>query len=261
VANERLRGALAARGLTAAACAESIGVDAKTVERWIIRERVPHRTHRVKAADLLGVEETYLWPSLAHDQRTVSAGRAELIEFYPSRASVPAELWRSLIDDSRESIDVLVFAGLFLPEVHDIARLAARAQSGCRIRLLLGDPSGNAVQGRGREEGLGNGLAHRILLSLRYYQSILPAAGIELRLHNTTLYASIFRSDDSMLVNAHIYGSTAGQNPVLHLRRVPGGRVFDQYVNSFDKVWATAVECTDIDSVINRFDRSERGTP
>ncbi|MEU8075892.1 DUF5919 domain-containing protein [Catellatospora citrea] len=261
MANERLRGALAARGLTTASCAESIGVDTKTVERWITRERIPHRTHRVKTARLLAVEETYLWPSLAQDKRAVSAGRAELIEFYPSRSSVPAELWRALIDDSRESIDVLVFAGLFLPEVHDIARLASRARSGCRVRLLLGDPCGDAVRDRGHEEGLGNGLAHRILLSLRYYQTVLPAAGIELRLHNTTLYASIFRSDDSMLVNTHIYGSTAGQNPVLHLRRVPGGRVFDQYVTSFDKVWATAADCTDIDSVINRFDRSDRGTP
>src|SRR5438105_26394 len=102
MANERLRSALAARGLTPAGCAESLGVDAKTVERWVTRERVPHRPHRLAAAKLLGVEETFLWPSLVDDRRVASAGRAELVEFYPSRSLVPADLWRALIDQAEQ---------------------------------------------------------------------------------------------------------------------------------------------------------------
>src|SRR5262249_25020461 len=117
-------------GLSVARCAELVGVDTKTVERWITRDRVPHRRHRVATADLLGVDETYLWPSVAEDQRTISAGRAELVEFYPSRSSAPAELWRSLIDQATVCVDVLVFAGLFLPEVQDISRLGERARQG-----------------------------------------------------------------------------------------------------------------------------------
>src|SRR5262249_45102871 len=146
MANERLRGALSARGLSVARCAELVGVDTKTVERWITRDRVPHRRHRVATADLLGVDEIYLWPTVAEDQRAVSAGRAELVEFYPSRSSVPAELWRSLIEQATSCVDVLVFAGLFLPEVQDIRRLGERARQGCRVRLLLGDPNGSAVR-------------------------------------------------------------------------------------------------------------------
>jgi hypothetical protein len=253
VANERLRGALHKAGLTPARCAEIIGVDPKTVERWISLDRLPHRTHRAAAANLLQVDEADLWPDVAQDPRTVSAGKAELAEFYPTRSGVPPDLWRSVIDDARASLDILVYAGLFLPEIHDVARIGDRARAGCRVRVLLGDPSGTAVRQRGSEEGFGMGLAHRVALSLRYFQPITAIAGIEIRLHNTTLYASIVRGDDTLLANIHMYGYTAGQNPVLRLRRIPDGRVFDQYVNSFDKVWSRAngpISATDIDAII-----------
>ncbi|WP_433530613.1 XRE family transcriptional regulator [Micromonospora sp. CA-263727] len=252
--NERLRGALSAKGLTTQRCAELIGVDPKTVERWITRDRVPHRAHRTATVDLLGVDETYLWPSVADDPRVTSAGRAEMVEFYPSRSAVPLELWRSLIEQARESVDILVYAGLFLPELHDITRLGERARQGCRIRALLADPNGAGVRRRGGEEGFGIGLAHRVLLSLRYYEPILTIPGVQLRLHDTTLYASIFRADETMLVNTHVYGSTAAHNPVLHLRRVPGGRVVDHYLTSFDRVWNQAKPTTNIDAVIAAFD-------
>lgn len=252
--NERLRGAVSAKGLTTQRCAELIGVDPKTVERWITRDRVPHRAHRVAAADLLGVDETYLWPSVVDDPRTVSAGRAEMVEFYPSRSAVPLELWRSLIQQAKESVDILVYAGLFLPELHDITQLGDRARQGCRIRVLLADPNGAAVRRRGEEEGFGIGLAHRVLLSLRYYEPILAIPGVQVRLHDTTLYASIFRVDETMLVNTHVYGSTAAHNPVLHLRRVPGGRVVDHYLASFDRVWTRAKPTSDINAAIAAFD-------
>ncbi|MEV6968852.1 DUF5919 domain-containing protein [Hamadaea sp. NPDC051192] len=253
MANERLRDALRQAGLTPTRCAELIGVDPKTVERWISLDRLPHRTHRAATAELLRVDETDLWPAVALDPRTVSAGRAELAEFYPTRAAVPPDLWRSVIDEAQDGLDILVYAGLFLPEVHDVARIGRRARAGCRVRILLGDPSGTAVRQRGEEEGFGIGLAHRVALSLRYFQPIVETSNIEIRLHNTTLYASIVRGDDTLLANIHMYGYTAGQNPVLHLQRVPEGRVFDQYLGSFDKVWSVApgpVSTADLDEAI-----------
>jgi hypothetical protein len=227
-----------------------LGLDPKTVERWITRGRLPRRTHRTAAAKLLGVDEMYLWPAVANDPRTVSSGRAELVEFFPSRSAVPADLWRTLIDSARECIDILVFAGLFLPEHTDVSVLAERARQGCRVRILLGEPAGKAVSLRDAEEGYGTGLAHRVALSLRYYGEIVGAPGVQLRLHNTTLYASIYRSDETLLANVHAYGAPAGHNPVLHLRRVPGGRVVDHYLTSFDRVWAGARPVTDVGAVL-----------
>ncbi len=59
-------------------------------------------------------------------------------------------------------------------------------------------------------------------------------------MHDTTLYASLFRFDDDMLVNTHVYGAPAAQSPVLHLRRVPGGRMFDHHAASIERVWTSA---------------------
>ena len=68
--------------------------------------------------------------------------------------------------------------------------------------------------------------------------------GVQVRTHQTTLYASQFRFDDSMLVNNHTYGSWAAQSPVLHLRRVPGGPLFSYYNRAFERVWATGEPVT-----------------
>ena len=239
--NERLRDALMARGLTCAVIAERVEVDQKTVERWIASDRVPRRTHRCAVASLVGIDEGYLWPTALNANRLTPGLDAELVTLYPTRGAVPRELWLALINEATTSIDALMFAGLFLTDTGpDLGEaLARQARSGVRIRLLLGDPDSETVAIRGREEGIGDGLAARIRISGKYLHDAALRDGVELRWHTTTLYNSIYRCDDNMLVNAHVYGAPASQNPVLHLRRVPTGRVFDHYLASFDRVWAT----------------------
>jgi hypothetical protein len=41
-------------------------------------------------------------------------------------------------------------------------------------------------------------------------------------------------------VNTHIYGVAAAQAPVLHLRRVAGGTMVANYLESFSRVWDDA---------------------
>ena len=118
MANERLRGCLTAAELTTADLAAHVGVDVKTVERWIAKGRVPYRSHRTATAALLRTTEAFLWPEVLDDPRAASTSRAELVTLYPNRGAVPAELWMRLIDEAKEHIDVLVFAGLFLPDGH-----------------------------------------------------------------------------------------------------------------------------------------------
>jgi hypothetical protein len=73
-----------------------------------------------------------------------------------------------------------------------------------------------------------------------YLQDAIGAPGVELRFHATTLYNSIYRFDDDLLVNAHVYGAPAAHSPVLHLRRPPGGQLVDHYQASFERVWEQA---------------------
>lgn len=72
------------------------------------------------------------------------------------------------------------------------------------------------------------------------YQPLRRVDGVELRLHRTVLYKSIYRADDQLLVNTHIYNSPAAQAPVLHLRRVAGGDMVATYLESFERVWDDA---------------------
>jgi transcriptional regulator with XRE-family HTH domain len=243
--NERLRTLMVRRGVAVEDLADDCGVDPKTVERWVSLGRVPHRRHRWTAARRLGAEEGYLWPEVvaANNNRRPDASRAELVEVYPDRATVPRETWLRLLTEAQDRIDVLVFSGTFFAQIQPrVAHmLRTRLNAGVQVRLCFGEPSSDAVATRDREEGLGGTLGAKIRASLTYYREIAAVDGCEIRLHPTTLYSSLFRYDDEILTNPHVFGEAASANPTFHFRRVDGGGLFDHYLNSFERVWATAM--------------------
>jgi len=163
VANERLRSALAAAGMTGRELAARLGVDAKTVDRWITPGRTPHPGNCYEAARLLDVSAVWLWPDLARESSPM-VGRAELIELYPHRSAAPKGLWREVVGRAEAGIDIVAYAGLFFtedaPEV--IGVLRQKAEDGVRVRIALGDPDSAEVALRGEEEGLGEAIAGRI---------------------------------------------------------------------------------------------------
>jgi transcriptional regulator with XRE-family HTH domain len=241
VVNERLRQAIFDADLSLDDLAVEIGIDPKTVERWITKGRTPHRGNRAKAARVLGLEESVLWPELA-DARARAVVSSEVLQVYPDRGAVPPGSWYELISSSHERVDVLVYAGLFLSDSRaDLPTLLrAKGEEGATVRLLLGDPDCEAVARRGDEEQVGAAMAARIRLSMSYIQPAFGARGIEARVHKTTLYNSIFRFDDDLLVNTHAYGAVAAKSPVMHVRRIAGGRLFSHYMESFERVWEDA---------------------
>ena len=239
--NERLRAALLQRGATPADLAEEIGVDAKSVERWITQGRTPYRRHRYAAATYLGVEETYLWPQALTPEQSKAASQSEIVEIYPHRWSVPPELWRSVFESAQEEISILVFSGFFLADDPSMIKLLTdKAKAGVHVRVLLGDPDSEAVAQRGKDEGLDELLAAKIRNVIVLYRSLRQVPGVEFRLHGTTLYNSIYRADDQMIVNTHVYGAMASEAPVFHLRKIPGGTLTSTYLESYEKVWEQA---------------------
>jgi transcriptional regulator with XRE-family HTH domain len=239
--NERLRGSLASAQLRTADVAEKIGVDPKTVERWITQGRLPHRTHRVAVAQALGTDEGYLWPEILTAPSTQAASVAELLELHPTRAAVPYAVWAQLIANTHEALDILTYAGTFLFDQLDILDVLRRKSAeGVFCRFLIGDETSPEVQRRAAEEGTPGGLEGRIQLHRRYLREVANLPGVEVRAHGTTLYNSLYRFDQDLLVNGHAYATPAGRSPVLHLRRVPGGRMWDHYMHSFDEVWKIA---------------------
>ncbi len=239
--NERLRTVMIQRKVSPEDLAAACQVDPKTVERWISLGRQPHRKHRWAAAQTLGVDESYLWPPEEDDTQGQPTEQAELVAAFPNRASFPQKSWVRLLQSAQEHIDVLVFSGTFFAQTNPrvAAMLAERADAGVQVRLCFGDPSGKAVAVRDEEEGIGGTLSAKIRASLTYYRKLIGTPGCEVRLHDTTLYNSLFRYDDALLVNPHVWGQPASANPLFELRRLGDDGWFDHYAGSFDAVWET----------------------
>ena len=244
VPNQRLRNALVSAGISQTTLAEQVRVDAKSVERWITQDRLPHPTTRGRVAQLLGLDETYFWPSLLATEQSRNATTSELVQLWPTRGTVPGDVWQALFAQAKSQLDVLVYSGGFLIEAYNLVEvIETKSSEGANFRILVGDSRSEAVRNRARDEGL-PALIDRTRSTLEYLAGVARLPGVQLRTHQTTLYASQFRFDDSMLVNNHTYGSWAAQSPVLHLRRVPGGQLFSYYDRAFERVWATGEPVT-----------------
>jgi hypothetical protein len=122
-----------------------------------------------------------------------------------------------------------------------IRLLGDRARVGVQVRILLGDPDSPEVGARGVEEGIGSDvMAARVRNALTLYRPLTEVDGVEIRLHRTVLYNSIYRSDDDLLVNVHAYGTPAAQAPVVHMTAAQDAESAAVYLTSLERVWATA---------------------
>jgi hypothetical protein len=174
--------------------------------------------------------------------RALEISESEIVRTYPHRNAIPADLWDQLLERSQEAVDILVYVGMFLTEKPGLPRtLRAKARDGVAIRMLFGDRDSSAVIQRSTDEGIGpNTISAKVDHALAYFRELQGVEGIEIRTHGTVLYNSIYRFDNEMIVNPHVYGKMAPHAPALHLRRLSAGTLFTTYAESFDAVWETS---------------------
>lgn len=233
--NRALRNALADADLSEVDVAASLGVDPKTVRAWIAG-RVPYPHNRRQVAKLVSRDEADLWPEVDVIDRAQDVRLA-----YPHRWAVPRDEWIRLFASATAEIGILVYSGLFLAEDAGVrAVLADKARAGVSVRILLGDPCSPHVAQRGADEGIDRAMAAKISNALTLYRPLLALDNVEIRLHGTVLYASIYRADDDLLVNFHAYGLNAAQAPVFRMRGSAAGDVAALYLSSFERVWESA---------------------
>jgi hypothetical protein len=226
-------------GLDTVDVAARLGVDPKTVGRWLAG-RVPYPRYRAALAELTGWSTRDLWPELAPPAAPESATH-EVRLTYPHRSAVPVDTWRHHFAAAVREIGVLAYSGLFLAEDTTVIRLIRdKARAGVRVRIALGDPAGRHVAGRGAEEHIDDIMSARTRHALHLYAPLADEPGAAVRLHDTILYNSIYRADDDLLVNPHAYGCPAAHAPVLHLRRTREDGMAATYLESFERIWATA---------------------
>jgi transcriptional regulator with XRE-family HTH domain len=237
--NEALRDALTMAGLTVGDLAARCHVDAKTVERWISRGRLPHPRSRVRAAEVLGKDIDVLWPDVV--RRAVKVGNdRELVGVYPRRSDLPRTLFRDLIERAGSRLWFGGYTSYFvwLEVPNAAATLGGKAGGGADVRFLLGDPGSAVTAGRDRIEGTPLNLATRIAMTQA--EIAKSSTALPVRLSDRHIAMSVWVFDDEAIVATHI-GAALGQDSVtLHLRRREAGGPFDRYVKHFESLWADA---------------------
>jgi hypothetical protein len=237
--NEPLRRALLRARLREDVIAARLGVDPKTVRRWL-NGRVPYPHNRAAIADLVSADEAELWPD-AGGLLAAPARPEELGTVYPHRWAVPRDVWVRLFGSAEREIAILAYSALFLAEDAGILSvLAGKGRIGVTVRMALGDPDGQHAERRGEEEGIGDAMPAKIRNALTLYRPLCAVENIEIRLHRTVLYNSIYRADGQLLINQHTYGVRAAQAPVFCLTDTGSGEMTALYLDSFERVWASA---------------------
>ncbi|MGH2599113.1 MAG: DUF5919 domain-containing protein [Dehalococcoidia bacterium] len=241
MANERLRAAMDRNRVWVTELATYTEKDPKTVSRWL-GGRVPHPRTRYLIAKRLREDEEFLWPGASRAADDPGLGVNEIVKAYPHRNLVPSELWDRLLDQASTYVDILVYVGMFMTEKpHLAATLRRKAEEGTRVRLLFGKRDSEAVIQRSLEEGIGkHTISAKIDHTMAFFRPLAEVPGTTIRVHGTTLYNSIYRFDDEMIVNPHVYGTIAAHAPALHLRHLRAGNLFTVYADSFASVWDQA---------------------
>jgi len=228
-------------GLGVQELADLIAVDAKTVERWLSGETAPYPQNARRAAEVLDCDPADLWPDLFPIMTPPSAGTVA-VSVYSSRADVPITVWKQLFEDAAEHLDILVYGGTFLFDglPRFTKMLAAATERGVAVRFIIGDPECTTVMQRGAEEGIGAALAARCRMTLTRLQPLSDTSGLEIRTHTTPLYTSMFRADDTLIANPHLYGAPASDNPAIVIKRDDAPDLWNDHRLAFERVWNTA---------------------
>lgn len=245
VPNIALQEAMRAKRMSARKLADLIKVAEKTVRRWLAdADRKVQDFNAYAVADVLGCAPHDLWPSQYQPEpATQRPADAAPMTFnptvYPTRTQVPITVWQDHFANASESIDILVFAATFLFDTLDgfTTTLADAAQRGAQVRFLVGDPGGDNMILRGEEEGIGDSVSARSRNSVELLTPHLHTPGLQVRTHATTLYTSIFRADNDMIINFHVYGSPGRENPVMLLSRTQSPRLWATFEQAFTRVW------------------------
>lgn len=229
--NERLRETLLSRNESPAEFAGKLGLDPKTVERWIANaNRQPHPRSAYQAARLLGVDVTYLWPDIHGAPISKISGTDELTACWPGRATVPHDLWSRLLTEAHRRITIMGDFGL--PDlVPNLPRLLAdKAAAGIPVRVIITDPhtATNPAD-----------TARAIAAEATY----LPLAGhgVTVARHPGHLATTILWVDDDLIVRTGIDGCPAAFAPIIHLRALPNGPLSRLYLTSLDTITETAI--------------------
>jgi transcriptional regulator with XRE-family HTH domain len=238
-------------GISARQLAYRVGVSPKQVERWVSNEGLtPHARNREDAARALGVDEEMIWPTAVKDRIKTGTDR-EILHSYPYRSAAPSALWTNLTEGATQEIYLAGYTNYFLfTSVPAFAEtLRRKAESGVRVRFLIGAPDGDVTRQRETIEDTALTVSTRIRITLEHLDRLGPLEGLETRFSAPDDAAnhvslSVFRFDNDALVTPHLARMVGHDSPLLHLRRHGSGGMFDRFRDHAEELWNRAVPVT-----------------
>jgi transcriptional regulator with XRE-family HTH domain len=250
MSNEALRSAMTSAMLTQRDLAEKCNVDVKTVARWIAQEgRIPHPRHRYAVAEALGADQEMLWPDGIRRNIKTGADR-EIAAVYPRRSDCPKSVWKSLITDATRGITLAGYTNYFLwlelPNLRAVLR--RKAETGCTVRFIIGDPDSEVTRNREVLENVPLTVSTRIRITLDELAKLGTVPGIEARFSDEHIAMSVFMFDDQMLVAQHLAHLVGHDSPMLHIQRCQDGGLYDRYAYHVAELWKAGRPVTGLDS-------------
>jgi hypothetical protein len=237
--NAALRQAMSNARMNELILAQRVGVDVKTVARWVAQDdRLPHPRHRWAACEVLGVDEAVLWPDAIRSAVKTGPDR-EVAAVYPYRSACPATLWRKLITTATREITFAGYTSYFLwiEQPNLGAALRRKAEQGCRVRFLVGDPDSEITRQREEREGTSLTVSTRIAVTLEQLERLRDVEGIEARFSDRHIALSVFAFDDDMIVTPHLANLVGHNSPAFHFHRHQDDGVFDRFLMHVNALW------------------------
>jgi transcriptional regulator with XRE-family HTH domain len=217
-----MRTAITRSGLTLEEFADIVGVDVKTVQRWLAG-RVPYAGNRARVAGALDTTEHALWPDAvpvpttteAHELTTPVTGDA--IAGYGHAADPAAPNGAALLGRAVERIEIAVPNLASQPDLVELLRTSGA--NGRQSRIIIEDPD-------------------------EQVEALLGLDGVEIRASPAGEDHILYRADDEMLLLLTRIGSASASPPIIHLRRQTDGGLFDRLADDFDDCWLEATPLT-----------------
>jgi hypothetical protein len=157
-----------------------------------------------------------LWPDAVRHAIKTGPDR-EIVAVYPFRSACPKSVWRQLIASSTRELTFAGYTNYFLwleqPNLRTVLR--RKADGGCRVRFLVGDPNSEITRHREEVEDVPLTVGTRIRITLDELGKLRDVPNIATRLGDEHIAMSVFVFDHEMLVTPHLANLVGHDSPTL----------------------------------------------
>ncbi|MFD4538151.1 DUF5919 domain-containing protein [Kitasatospora sp. NPDC058397] len=185
-----------------------------------------------------------IWPNTVRANVKTGHDR-EVFAVYPYRSACPQSVWAQLIAEARSDIFLAGYTNYFvwLEQPALLQTLRRKAESGCRVRFLLGDPDSDTTRQREQIEGVALTVSTRIRVTLENLAKLSGTEGFEARFSAPDdgpnhVGLSVFRFDEHALVTPHLARAVGHDSPLMHLRRSGENGMFDRFAEHVEELWS-----------------------